>query len=97
LQKELSRDLAAHPSERGRGGLMLVVIARAAVDLAHRARLFASEDLAEHSDFQTPASAERKLCGYFAREGTLACKRVSKGQKIIEQGLMACQAHDRLE
>lgn len=60
LGKEFTRNLAGHRGERSGGGLVLVIVAGAAVHLTDLAWIDAPKDFADLANFQAPAMALRQ-------------------------------------
>ena len=83
--------------EGGGGGLVLVVVARAAIDLADGAGIEVAEDFAKLADLEAPAGrgAERGSGG--AGHGDFAGKRVAEAEQKIEERLVSGHAQQCVE
>ena len=97
LAEQLGGDVRGHLGEGGRGGLVLVVVARAAVHLADVARVDVAEDIAQHRQLQPPAGRD----GEQPRAGCGKCdfsrQRVAETEQEIEQRLVPGDLHTSVE
>jgi hypothetical protein len=95
--EQVESDAGAHGREFFGGGLVFVIVAGAAVDLADPCGFEVTEEEGEHSDFEIPARMEGQLKGEGGAEGAFSGEGVAEGVEEVEEGEMASDVRECVE
>ncbi len=97
LMEQTPGNLVAHPGQMLRGGLMFVIVAGAAVDLADVGGFHRAEHVAEHANFQGPSRVDGQISREGQLERTFAGEGVAEGEEEMEEGMVPGDSQQGVE